>query len=45
MTDEVLRIGVIGARGRMGSEVCLAVDAAADLDLCRVRKTKMCRKC
>ena len=33
MTDEVLRVGVIGARGRMGSEVCLAVDAAADLDL------------
>ena len=33
MTDEVLRVGVIGARGRMGSEVCLAVDAADDLDL------------
>ena len=33
MTDEVLRVGVIGARGRMGSEVCQAVDAAADLDL------------
>lgn len=33
MSDEVLRVGVIGARGRMGSEVCLAVDAAEDLDL------------
>ncbi len=33
MSDEVLRVGVIGARGRMGSEVCLAVDAADDLDL------------
>ena len=32
-SDEVLRVGVIGARGRMGSEVCLAVDAAEDLDL------------
>ena len=33
MSDEVLRVGVIGARGRMGSQVCQAVDAAADLDL------------
>ncbi len=33
MADEVLRVGVIGARGRMGSEVCQAVDAAEDLDL------------
>ena len=33
MTDEVLRVGVIGARGRMGSEVCQAVDDAADMDL------------
>jgi len=32
-TDEALRVGVIGARGRMGSEVCQAVDAAEDLDL------------
>ncbi len=31
--DEVLRVGVIGARGRMGSEVCQAVDAAPDMDL------------
>jgi 4-hydroxy-tetrahydrodipicolinate reductase len=28
-----LRVGVIGAAGRMGSEVCRAVDAAPDLDL------------
>jgi 4-hydroxy-tetrahydrodipicolinate reductase len=33
MSDEVLRVGVIGARGRMGSEVCQAVDAADDMDL------------
>ncbi len=33
MSDEVLRVGVIGARGRMGSEVCQAVDAATDMDL------------
>ena len=30
---EVLRVGVLGARGRMGQEVCKAVDAAADLEL------------
>jgi 4-hydroxy-tetrahydrodipicolinate reductase len=28
-----LRVGVLGARGRMGSEVCRAVDVADDLDL------------
>ncbi|GGL95427.1 4-hydroxy-tetrahydrodipicolinate reductase [Nakamurella endophytica] len=33
MSDEVLRVGVIGARGRMGTEVTQAVDAADDLDL------------
>jgi 4-hydroxy-tetrahydrodipicolinate reductase len=33
MADEVLRVGVIGARGRMGSEVCQAVDDAPDMDL------------
>lgn len=40
MTDErgktpaqQLRVGVFGARGRMGVEVCKAVDAAADLTL------------
>ncbi|GAB3091373.1 4-hydroxy-tetrahydrodipicolinate reductase [Micromonospora schwarzwaldensis] len=27
------RVGVLGARGRMGLEVCKAVDAAADLEL------------
>jgi len=30
---EPIRVGVIGARGRMGSEVCRAVDRADDLDL------------
>jgi 4-hydroxy-tetrahydrodipicolinate reductase len=35
MTDErePVRVGVLGARGRMGAEVCRAVDAAADLEL------------
>ena len=28
-----VRVGVLGARGRMGSEVCRAIDAADDLDL------------
>jgi 4-hydroxy-tetrahydrodipicolinate reductase len=28
-----IRVGVLGARGRMGSEVCRAVDAAPDLEL------------
>jgi 4-hydroxy-tetrahydrodipicolinate reductase len=30
---EPLRVGVLGARGRMGTEVCRAVDAAEDLEL------------
>lgn len=35
MTDEQepIRVGVLGARGRMGLEVCRAVDAADDLEL------------
>ncbi|MFG3681660.1 4-hydroxy-tetrahydrodipicolinate reductase [Micromonospora chalcea] len=36
MTEQqntVARVGVLGARGRMGMEVCKAVDSAADLDL------------
>ncbi len=35
MTDErePLRVGVLGARGRMGAEVCKAVDAAEDMEL------------
>ncbi|MEU7902023.1 4-hydroxy-tetrahydrodipicolinate reductase [Actinoplanes sp. NPDC049118] len=34
MTDvEPIRVGVLGARGRMGLEVCKAVDAAPDLEL------------
>jgi 4-hydroxy-tetrahydrodipicolinate reductase len=31
--SEPIRVGVLGARGRMGSEVSRAVDAADDLDL------------
>jgi 4-hydroxy-tetrahydrodipicolinate reductase len=30
---EPIRVGVLGARGRMGQQVCKAVDAAPDLDL------------
>jgi len=30
---EPLRVAVVGARGRMGAEVCTAVRAAADMDL------------
>ena len=35
MTDEQepIRVGVLGARGRMGLEVCKAVDAADGLTL------------
>lgn len=33
MTLGALRVGVIGAAGRMGSETCRAVEAAPDLDL------------
>lgn len=33
MADDVLRVGVIGARGRMGTQICQAVYAAEDLDL------------
>jgi 4-hydroxy-tetrahydrodipicolinate reductase len=33
MTGEPIRVGVLGARGRMGTEVCRAVDGAADLEL------------
>jgi 4-hydroxy-tetrahydrodipicolinate reductase len=29
----MIKVGVLGAKGRMGSEVCRAVEAAADLDL------------
>jgi 4-hydroxy-tetrahydrodipicolinate reductase len=31
--SEPIRVGVLGARGRMGQQVCKAVDAAADLEL------------
>jgi 4-hydroxy-tetrahydrodipicolinate reductase len=30
---EMTRVGVLGARGRMGQQVCKAVDSAPDLDL------------
>jgi len=33
MADELLRVGVIGARGRMGAETCQAVVEADDMDL------------
>ncbi|GIH13693.1 4-hydroxy-tetrahydrodipicolinate reductase [Rugosimonospora africana] len=35
MTDErePIRVGVLGARGRMGTEACRAVDAADDMEL------------
>ena len=29
----MIRVGVLGAKGRMGSEVCNAVDEAADMEL------------
>lgn len=32
-TSELIRVGVLGGRGRMGAEVCRAVDAAEDLEL------------
>ncbi|WP_375503351.1 4-hydroxy-tetrahydrodipicolinate reductase [uncultured Jatrophihabitans sp.] len=32
-TSEPIRVGVLGARGRMGQQVCRAIDAADDLDL------------
>jgi 4-hydroxy-tetrahydrodipicolinate reductase len=31
--DSVLKVGVLGARGRVGREMCRAIEAAADLDL------------
>lgn len=31
--DDPIRVGVLGARGRMGAEVCRAVEAADDLDV------------
>src|SRR3954464_6782380 len=33
MSDVPLKVGVLGARGKVGSEVCGAVRAADDLDL------------
>lgn len=31
--EQPIRVGVLGARGRMGTEVCKAVDAAEDMEL------------
>jgi 4-hydroxy-tetrahydrodipicolinate reductase len=31
--DEIVRVGVLGARGRMGQEIVRAIDTAPDLDL------------
>lgn len=31
--DEPIRVGVLGARGRMGAEVCKAVDQSEDMDV------------
>ncbi|MBK1788586.1 4-hydroxy-tetrahydrodipicolinate reductase [Prauserella cavernicola] len=33
MSEELIRVGVLGARGRMGAQAVGAVDGAADLDL------------
>jgi 4-hydroxy-tetrahydrodipicolinate reductase len=33
VTEDPIRVGVLGARGRMGTEVCKAVENADDLDL------------
>ena len=33
---EVIKVGVLGGRGRVGSEVCRAVEAAADVELVAV---------
>ena len=33
MSEELLRVGVIGARGRMGAQTCQAVVEADDMDL------------
>jgi 4-hydroxy-tetrahydrodipicolinate reductase len=32
-SDDPVRVGVLGARGRMGAEVCRAVDAAPDMEV------------
>jgi 4-hydroxy-tetrahydrodipicolinate reductase len=33
LSQEPIRVGVLGARGRMGTEVCRTVDAADDMEL------------
>ena len=39
--SEAIRVGVLGARGRVGSEVCRAVEAAADTDAGRRDRCRM----
>jgi 4-hydroxy-tetrahydrodipicolinate reductase len=36
MSDEILRVGVVGCLGRMGREVCKTVDSAPDMELALV---------
>src|SRR5258708_323571 len=33
VAEQLIRVGVLGARGRMGAEVCAAVRGAPDLEL------------
>ncbi len=33
MTGDIIKVGVLGARGKVGSEICAAVEAAADTEL------------
>ena len=33
MSDGIIKVGVLGARGRVGTEVCAGVEAAEDLEL------------
>ena len=37
VTNELIRVGVLGAKGRMGSEVCRTVEAAPDTELVRAQ--------
>ena len=33
MTGDIIKVGVLGARGKVGSEICAAVEAAGDTEL------------
>jgi 4-hydroxy-tetrahydrodipicolinate reductase len=33
VTGDIIKVGVLGARGKVGSEICAAVEAAADTEL------------